>query len=244
MDDADLERARYARMRWNTPLSEAHAARLVARLEVGRRHTVLDLGCGWGELLLRVVGGTDPAHPATGIGVDTDASLLERGRAAAVHRGLADRVTFVQEGAEAWRAPADRVLCIGSAHAWGGARQALPALARLVAPGGRLLFGDGVWASPPTDAARELFGDAVLPRPEMQRLIAAAGWRVLARSVAGLDEWDEFEDAWRAGREQWRLAHAGDPRAAAVAAELAERLTEYVDVYRGVLGFTYLVLTR
>jgi hypothetical protein len=25
---------------------------------------------------------------------------------------------------------------------------------------------------------------------------------------------------------------------------LAQRLSEYIDVYRGVLGFTYLVLTR
>jgi SAM-dependent methyltransferase len=178
------------------------------------------------------------------IGVDIDAALLERGRAAAAARGQDDRVKFVQGRVAEWSEPADRLLCIGAAHAWGGARRALPALARLVSPGGRVLFGDGVWESPPTEAARKLFGDDVLPEPELQRLVAAAGWRVLARSVADLHEWDEFEDAWRAGREEWRLAHAGDPRAAAVAAELAERLTEYVDVYRGVLGFSYLVLTR
>jgi cyclopropane fatty-acyl-phospholipid synthase-like methyltransferase len=242
MDLPDFEQSRYARMRWNTPLSEDHAARLLERLEVGARHSVLDLGCGWGELLLRMV--SDPSHRATGIGVDIDAALLERGRAAAAARGQDDRVKFVQGRVAEWSEPADRLLCIGAAHAWGGARRALPALARLVSPGGRVLFGDGVWESPPTEAARKLFGDDVLPEPELQRLVAAAGWRVLARSVADLHEWDEFEDAWRAGREEWRLAHAGDPRAAAVAAELAERLTEYVDVYRGVLGFSYLVLTR
>jgi SAM-dependent methyltransferase len=176
--------------------------------------------------------------------VDTNAGLLRRGRAAAAARGIVDRVTFVHGRAEEWPDPADRVLCIGAAHAWGRARRALPALARLVTPGGRVLFGDGAWESPPTEAARELFGEDVLPEPELHRLIVAAGWRVPSRSLAELDEWDEFEDAFRAGREEWRLAHAGDPRAAAVAAELAERLTEYVDVYRGVLGFTYLVLTR
>jgi cyclopropane fatty-acyl-phospholipid synthase-like methyltransferase len=239
MDDPELDEVRYARMRWNTPLSEEHAARLLHRLEIGRRHTVLDLGCGWGELLLRAV-----ADRATAVGVDTDERLLERGRAAAADRGLADRVRFVRGAAEEWTEPADRLLCIGSAHAWGGARRALPALARLVTPGGRLLFGDGVWESPPTEPARELFGDDVLPAPELERLITASGWRILQRTLADLDEWDEFEETWRAGREEWRLAHAGDPRATAVAAELAERLTEYVDVYRGVLGFTYLVLTR
>jgi cyclopropane fatty-acyl-phospholipid synthase-like methyltransferase len=242
MDGPNFEQARYAGMRWNTPMSEEHAARLLARLEIGRRQSVLDLGCGWGELLLRAVGDRD--RSGTAVGVDIDADLLARGRAAAAARGLDDRVTFVRARAEEWREPADRVLCIGAAHAWGGARRALPALARLVTPGGRVLFGDGIWESPPTEPARELFGDDVLPDPELHRLIAAAGWRVLSRSRAELDEWDAFEDAWRAGREEWRLAHAGDPRAAAVAAELAERLTEYVDVYRGVLGFTYVVLTR
>jgi cyclopropane fatty-acyl-phospholipid synthase-like methyltransferase len=236
----NLDDARYAAMRWNTPLSEAHARLLLDRLEIGHRDSVLDLGCGWGELLLRAVGG----HGATGVGVDTDGGLLQRGRAAAADRGLGDRVTFVEGRAQEWREPADRIVCIGSAHAWGGARRALSGLARLVAPGGRVLFGDGVWETPPTEAARELFGDDVLPLPELQRLVAAAGWRVVHRSVAGLNEWDEFEDSWRAGREEWRLAHAGDPRAAAVATELAERLSEYVDVYRGVLGFSYLVLTR
>jgi cyclopropane fatty-acyl-phospholipid synthase-like methyltransferase len=239
VDHAALEESRYARMRWNTPLSVPHADRLLERLDVGRHDTVLDLGCGWGELLLRAV-----AERGTGTGVDTDAGLLERGRAQAAARGLSERVAFVNARAEEWREPADRVLCIGAAHAWGGARRALPALARLVGPGGRVLFGDGVWASPPTEPARELFGDDVLPAPELQRLIAASGWRILQRTLADLDEWDEFEEAWRAGREEWRLAHAGDPRAAAVAAELAERLTEYVDVYRGVLGFSYFVLAR
>jgi cyclopropane fatty-acyl-phospholipid synthase-like methyltransferase len=242
MDGHNFEQAGYAGMWWNTPLSEAHAARLLERLEIGRRHSVLDLGCGWGELLLRAVADRD--RSGTAVGVDIDAGLLQRGRGAAAARGLEDRVTFVEARAEEWHEPADRVLCIGAAHAWGGARRALPALARLVTPGGRMLFGDGIWESPPTEPARELFGDDVLPEPELHRLIVAAGWRVLARSRAELDEWDAFENAWRAGREEWRLAHAGDPRAAAVAAQLAQRVTEYVDVYRGVLGFTYLVLAR
>lgn len=239
-DDPELESVRYAAMRWNAPLSAAHAARLLERLEVGPRDAVLDLGCGWGELLLRAVGDRD----ATGIGVDIDEALLERGREAAASRGLATRVTFEAGRAEEYAESADRVLCIGAAHAWGGTRQALPALARRLAPGGRLLFGDAVWQRPPTDAAREIFGEDVLPRPELERLVKAAGWRMIHRSIASLPEWDEFEHSWRAGREEWRLTHAGDPRAAEVAAWLAARLSEYVDVYRGVLGFVYLVLDR
>ncbi|MGH3717034.1 MAG: SAM-dependent methyltransferase, partial [Micromonosporaceae bacterium] len=61
----DLAARRYARMRWNTPLSEEHAELLLSRLDLAPGVRVLDLGCGWGELLLRAVatGGTARATP-------------------------------------------------------------------------------------------------------------------------------------------------------------------------------------
>ena len=65
---SDLEQARYARMRWTAPLSGEHAKLLLERLEIRQGASLLDLGCGWGELLLRAVGS---AGVTTGIGVDT-----------------------------------------------------------------------------------------------------------------------------------------------------------------------------
>ncbi|MGO9488464.1 MAG: hypothetical protein ACLQBB_05490 [Solirubrobacteraceae bacterium] len=63
-------------------------------------------------------------------------------------------------------------------------------------------------------------------------------------STADRREWDEFESTWRAGREEWLLANPDNDRAEAERAELDARLDEYVTVYRGVLGFCYLVLAR
>ena len=48
----DIDQARYAGMRWNTPLPVDHAELLLDRLELEPGADVLDLGCGWGELLL------------------------------------------------------------------------------------------------------------------------------------------------------------------------------------------------
>ncbi|MEU2616346.1 methyltransferase domain-containing protein, partial [Micromonospora sp. NPDC007271] len=140
----DLAGARYARMRWNTPLSEEHAALLLERLDVPPAGRVLDLGCGWGELLLRAIETASGSGTAsvTGVGVDTDEVLLARGRQLAAERSLQQQVTFVKQEAAAWREPADRVMCIGASHAFGGTVTALKALAELVRPGGRLLFGD------------------------------------------------------------------------------------------------------
>jgi hypothetical protein len=57
-------------------------------------------------------------------------------------------------------------------------------------------------------------------------------------------EWDDFESTFRAGRQEWLLAQAADPRAADVRDWLDARERQYVEVYRGVLGFAYLVLAH
>jgi hypothetical protein len=67
---------------------------------------------------------------------------------------------------------------------------------------------------------------------------------VLHLSTADQHEWDDFESSWRAGREQWLQAHALDERFDEVTAKLDARLREYLTVYRGLLGFAYLVLAR
>jgi SAM-dependent methyltransferase len=238
--DDELNALRHARMRWNAPLSEAHAELLLDRMALGPG-TLTDLGCGWGELLLRAVARVPGLH---GTGVDTDAAGLGRGRVAARERGLDERVTFTEADAATWDVPAGRVLCVGAAHAFGSSRAALDRLARVVPPGGRLLYGDGCWTAPPTPAAEEIFGADVLALADLLDAADGSGWRVLHLSNADRLEWDDFESTSRAGRQEWLLAHPADPRAAEVRAWLDERQRQYVRDYRGVLGFTYLVLGR
>ena len=63
----DFRRLAHGGLTFNAPLSEGRASALVAALPISPGHHVLDLGCGWGELLLRILA----AHTATtGTGVD------------------------------------------------------------------------------------------------------------------------------------------------------------------------------
>jgi SAM-dependent methyltransferase len=227
-------------MRWNAPLSEAHAELLLSRLAVEPESTILDLGCGWGELLLRAVA---EFGDTSGIGVDSDPELIDRGTALAVERGLAERVRLVCRPAAEWTTPAERLICIGASQAWGDVMDALERLYHLTLPGGRLLFGDGCWEAAPTAAAAAIF-TTVPPLSDLVDRARAIGWRVLSLTVSDQREWDDFETTWRAGREEWLLANPDHPDAAEQQRMLDERLAEYLATYRGVLSFAYLVLGR
>ena len=62
MTDAELPPG-LTRLTFHGPLSEVRAARIVARLTANRPRTVLDIGCGWGELMLRVLAAAPDATP-------------------------------------------------------------------------------------------------------------------------------------------------------------------------------------
>ena len=204
---------------------------LVGSLPLLPGHHVVDFGCGWGELLQRIL----LAHPATtGMGIDTDPRALERGRKLATSRGLQGRIDFVEAEAVSSEENGEVVVCVGSSHAFGDGESALRTLRRRLTPGRVLLYGDGFWALEPAEIARRAIGD--LPSFDALLISAvAAGFEVEHAERSSPEEWDAFEIGWRSG-----LEASSDPDALALA---GERKHEYEAGYRGALGFAWLVLT-
>jgi cyclopropane fatty-acyl-phospholipid synthase-like methyltransferase len=235
-----------------SPLSEARAAKLVSFLAEGRPTSVLDVGCGWGELLLRVL---EAAPAARGLGVDLDEESLAGAREHAVRRGLGERVTFEARDAREMTGTFDAVTCIGSSQIWGpdvseaqplDYAAALTALRALLSRGGRLVYGEGIWSTPPTPAATApLAGrdDEFVPLGTLVELVESHGFAVLAVHEAGLDEWDEFESGFTACYARWLAEHGvEDPEADEVRALAARQHAGYFGGYRGVMGLAYLEL--
>ncbi|MET7859538.1 class I SAM-dependent methyltransferase [Streptomyces sp. NPDC005318] len=234
------------RLTWNTPLSEEHAAQLVAACAPAPGARIVDLGSGWGELLMRLV---ESAPGSTGDGVETDLEAVARGRALAGDRGLAKRVRFHETPAAEWADGGyDLAVSIGASHAWPGSTpEALKALRAAVRPGGRVLFGEGFWEREPSE--RALAGLGAEPGDfgsllELIRHAEAVGLRPLQVTVADQREWDLFEANANIGRgERWALANPGHPLHDGVVAAVDDRRTGYYGGYRGTLGLAYLVLS-
>ncbi len=248
--DSDLP-PRLGSLTFHGPLSEARAARLIERLAATGPADVLDIGCGWGELLLRVL---EAAPAAKGAGIDINAEDLARGRALAEARGLADRVEFVEESALGTdRGPVDAILCLGSSQALCDPEHphdpaaALRELRRLLRPGGRVVLGEGFWQRTPTDEElagmwpgaatgdHYLLGDLV-------DLAIEAGFRPAWIETASADEWEEFESGYRYDTEVWLAAHPDHPLAAETRERVDRQRATWLNGYRQVLGIAYLTL--
>jgi SAM-dependent methyltransferase len=235
----------YHDLSFNSPLSDDRAARMIRTLGRLDRALVVDIGCGWAEMLLRVLAA---APSATGVGIDADEDVIARGRANAERRGMADRVDLRVTDAVAWTGePADVAICIGSSHALGGTAEALSALRDMVKPGGRVLLGEGIWSRPPTEAATAALGgtpDEYVTLAELVDLAVAQSWRPLDIGEASAQEWDEFESGYALAVERWLLEHPDDPQFAAVQAGADTHRARWLHGYRGILGLAYLTLVR
>lgn len=243
----------YQDLTFMSALSEEHADRLVGFLADGATGLIIDVGCGWAELLLRVVAA---APQVKGLGLDLEESVVAHGRALSAERHLGSRVDLlVCDAKDALPDHADALLCIGASQVWGPGveedqpldyRAALRALRALLGRGGRLVYGEAVWTREPTDAATApLAGraDEFSSLPEVLDIAVSEGFRPVRVSEATLDEWDEFESGYSACYATWLGQHPADHEDADTVREMADRQRHnYFRGYRGILGMAYFCL--
>ncbi len=222
------------------PLSDGSVARLLDRLDPQPGGRVLDLGCGRGAWTRALLG--DRAD-LTGVGVDLHlgADPDELGTA------LGGRVVLEQGDATTWRGGTfDAALVVGVSHVFGGPGRTLDAVRSHLAPGGRVLFGDGIWDTPPTDAALVALEATADEFTDLSGLVALAGehgYEVAHGHVSTLEEWDEYEWSWTGSLVDWALGKGRGSRDRDQVLEAARAHRDaWLGGYRGVLGFATFVL--
>lgn len=213
-----------------SPLSSSKADQLVALLDLPAGARTLDVGCGKGELLLRLV----QRYGATGVGVDPNSEFLREARAGAAMRGISAKLKWHElKAADFATEPEsfDAALCIGSNHAFGTFAQALTAISALVRPGGLLLMANAYWRkAPPADYLAFLGGneDDHLTHAGNESAGLAAGLTPLYSCVSNADEWDHYEGLYCRAIERFSRDHPRDPDAE----QFRTRIRAWRDIYR------------
>jgi SAM-dependent methyltransferase len=238
----EISRIAHADHPIKSPIDDDSVHRLLERGLPRGDERVLDLGCGRGEWLLRALTGRPRLHAE---GVDISGGDLEEARRSAVGLGVDERLVLHHERAEDFAPPKpfDLVLSVGAAHAFGGLLPTLAAARAHLAPGGRVLIGDGFWERTPSQEAIEMLGDFGDLATTVDRVVAD-GWTPVDGHVSTRGELDAYEWACWGSLASWALDHPADPDSASVLETAGIRRSEWLRVYRDTWGFVTLVLRR
>jgi SAM-dependent methyltransferase len=193
---------------FHNPIPEEAFDALIRLLAAEPPDRVLDVGCGRGELLLRIA-----EHAGVGgLGIDLSLEQIALARDEAAARATAEHLTFECRDAAALVASAGgyaAACCIGSTHALGGLETTLTRLTELVRPGGYVVVGEGYWLRPPEPEVLDALGAAADELAGLSSLITAGdrhGLRLDYLAVADHSDWNRYEWAY-----VWNLdRYAGD----------------------------------
>ncbi|MFE9407819.1 SAM-dependent methyltransferase [Streptomyces sp. NPDC006704] len=222
------------------PVDDDAVRRLLDQAVPREDARVLDLGCGGAEWLLRALA----THPRLrAVGVDTSEPALARAREEARDRGVDARLTLHQQDAARFTAadPFDLVLNVGAGHAHGGLLPTLAAARAQLAPGGRVLVGDGFWERAPSPEAVDMLGE-LSDLPTTLDAVVADGWTPVGAHISTRGELDAYEWSWTGSLASWALDHPHDPDSARALETAATHRTEWLRGYRDSFGFVCLVL--
>jgi SAM-dependent methyltransferase len=228
------------------PISGVNVNRLLRRAGRQPAARILDLGCGEAAWAMQALTHCPDGHAD---GVDLNRYALERGEAAAIERGLADRLTLHERDVRTYVPDGDHdlVLCVGATHAFGGFAGTVELAGRHVNADGVLLVGEGFWQTPPTPEALAAL-DATPPDfTDLGGLVDVAeraGWTPVYAHVSDAAEWDDYEWSWVGSLTEWAVDNPGHPEADAARALAREHRDQWLRGYRNILGFVNLVLRR
>jgi ubiquinone/menaquinone biosynthesis C-methylase UbiE len=221
------------------PLDPEALDRLLAGLDLGPGARVLDVGCGKGEILVRLM----ERYGVDAVGVDTNGDFLAELRRRAARRATAGELALHEmDFAEFSYDPAsfDLAMCVGATHACGGYIRTLNALIRAATPGGLVLIGDGFWRREPDAEYLAVLGAARDEYTDHDGNVAAGTARGLIplESITSSEaDWDRYEDLYASEIERFARDHPDDPDREAMLKRIRRWRGAYQRWGRSTLGF-------
>lgn len=209
--------------------STERALHLIPPLKPGQR--ILDIGCGTGAQTIDLARATEQVQI---VAIDNHAPFVARTRTRAEALGLADRITAMVGDMNDLRDPDgsfDVIWCEGSIFIIGFAK-GLVTWRRLLAPGGHLAVSELCWLRddhpPEVEAFFAAEGADIGDLDARRKTIVESGYRLVGDFVLpAVGWWDNYYAPLEAELERFRVRHAGDEEALAVAARSQHELELY-----------------
>jgi len=239
VDAARLNLIAYGGEGFGTPLFPETLDRVLDATDLRPGDRALDLGCGHGQMALRLARRGMIVEAVERHAIVAEAACLRTADAApgsvTVHVGDAGR--FLDQSA-----PARLVSAVGAGGLAGGRAEPAAVLARLasaVEPGGWLSWGETFWRTPPSPRL-QLTADvsgAYRGHADYVRAGVEAGLTPMAAVESSRAEWDDYVFRYVAAVERHAAAHPADPDTPALVDRARAWRDLYLDEAREVMGF-------
>lgn len=220
------------------PLSSEALDEVLELASIPPNARVLDIGCGKGELLIRLA----RLGAKTGVGVELSPyTALEARERVRLLAPEAD-ITIIEEDGARFEAPPesfDVTVCLGASWIFGGHRGTLRALARWTRPGGLLLVAEPFWRMPPDPeylVSQELRADEFGSHASNVADGVAEGLVPLFARAAEATEWDRYESLQWHAAEEWARENPSDPDRIEILHKVRENRDAFLRWGRDALG--------
>ncbi|MFX0162088.1 MAG: SAM-dependent methyltransferase [Candidatus Hodarchaeota archaeon] len=178
------------------PINKEKFEKLCRLLRLKRGARVLDIGCGKGEFLIRLV----ELYDISGVGVDLSPyfvkDFLEKYRKRIPRSDIKifemDGANYKPESPESF----DLTMCIGASWIYNGYRGTIQALKSMTKPGGLIVIGQPFWLKEPSDEylkAEGLKREEVGTHQDNVKVGEEEGLTCLYTMVSNHDDWDHYE---------------------------------------------------
>lgn len=170
----------------NSWLTAEEQDRFISQLNLQKGRTLVDIACGSGGPALRIAERTG----CSVVGIDIHDQAISTANALATQRGIKDQAEFrVVDASSKLSLPdqmCDAITCIDAINHLPDRKQVVSEWARILKPGGRLLFTDPITVSGPLSAEEIAIRSSIgfflfVPAGFDEECIAEAGLRLIWR---------------------------------------------------------------
>ena len=222
------------------PVNETRLDRLYGLVELRRGSRVVDIGCGKGEMLIRLA----EKNHVKGVGVDKSPYCIREAGERKRHRVPRSDLKFLELDGAQYKMElgesSDLAMCIGASWIYGGYRNTVKALARMTSPSGFVMIGEPFWRRAPPEEYLQHEGLSADSFDTHQGNVAtgeAEGMSAVYTLVSSEEDWDMYEGLHWFAAAEYAINNPKDPDLKELAARVSKGKESYLRWGRETLGW-------
>jgi SAM-dependent methyltransferase len=222
------------------PVNETRLDQLFDLLELKNDSRVIDIGCGKGEMLIRLA----KKYDIKGLGIDKSPYCIREAEKRKRQRFPQADLKFLEMDGANYKPEtgesSDLAMCIGATWIYGGYRNTVRALSGMTRPSGLVMVGEPFWRTNPPQEYLQSEGysaDSFDTHHGNVTTGESEGLRPVCALVSSQEDWDRSESLhWYAAAE-YSLTHPSDPDLEELLARDSRERESYLRCGREVLGW-------